>query len=72
MNRDQKMTREMLTALFEQAYERDSISRGILQAARPNESRKWDASEDSRRNRENALSFVKQTDEAVKLLAKRD
>ncbi len=72
VNRDQKTTREMLTALFEQAYEHDSISRGILQATRPNEGRKWNADEDSRRNRKNALSFVKQTDEAVEFLTKRD
>ena len=72
VNKDYKVTREMLTALFEQAYDHDSVSRSILQATRPNESVEWDPEEDSRRNQKNAASFVKQTDEAVKLLDARD
>lgn len=65
------VTRKARTEFFKKVYGPNSIAGGILQASRPNNSVEWDADEDARRIKKNALSFAREHDKATEILAKR-
>lgn len=71
MNDKQDAVREKLSQIFDDAFAPDSLSGGIIRAARPNKSTEWDEDKDRERNRSNADSFVENSDQAVKILASR-
>ncbi len=63
--------REELTALFIQAYAPGSVSGGILEAIRPNNSIEWKPETEARNSDEHVASSVDQFLEATEILANR-
>lgn len=63
--------RKALAVFFKQVYAPGSISGGILQASRPNDSAEWNEEEDSKRSDKSIDSFVKELDDAATRVANR-
>lgn len=68
---NKEQTRQLLAAFFQQAYAPDSVSGGILQAIRPNESEEWSEEEDTKRSEDTMSTFMKDFDAAAHRLASR-
>ena len=71
MNDEQDMLRKKYSDFFKQAYARGTVTRGILDATRPNTGEIWDAAGDIERSKVFADEFAKESLEAIDRLSHR-